>query len=90
ELSRVLALMKDSSYIERVEGEVLPLVEKLPESTRVGLFRRESPRKRVEDFAVLLTEGNLSGTGALRASSSSTRTRGLPATCSQRPTSLRP
>lgn len=60
ELSRVLALMKDSSYIERVEGEVLPLVEKLPESTRVGLFRRESPRKRVEDFAVLLTEGNLS------------------------------
>ncbi|MDI3476388.1 MAG: hypothetical protein PWQ95_2116, partial [Thermococcaceae archaeon] len=32
ELSRVLALMKDSSYIERVEGEVLPLVEKLPES----------------------------------------------------------
>lgn len=60
ELSRVLALMKDSSYIERVEGEVLPLVEKLPESTRVGLFRRDSPRKRVEDFAVLLTEGNLS------------------------------
>lgn len=59
-LSRVLALMKDSSYIERVEGEVLPLVEKLPEGKRLGLFRRESPRKRVEDFAVLLTEGGLS------------------------------
>jgi hypothetical protein len=60
ELSRVLALMKDAHYIERVEAEVLPLVEKLPEGKRVGLFRRESPRKKVEDFAVLLTEGNLS------------------------------
>ncbi|WP_157255015.1 hypothetical protein [Palaeococcus ferrophilus] len=59
ELSRVLALMKDASYLEKIEAEVSPLVEKLPEG-RVGLFRRESPRKRVEDFAVLLTEGSLS------------------------------
>lgn len=60
ELSRVLALMKDPSYLDKIEAQALPFVEKLPEGKRLGLFRRESPRKRVEDFAVLLTEGNLS------------------------------
>ncbi|AHF80573.1 hypothetical protein [Thermococcus paralvinellae] len=60
QLARLLALMKDPEYIGVLEAELQPMVEKIPESKKVGLFRRESPRRKVEDFATLLMEGNLS------------------------------
>jgi len=58
-LAKTLALMKDGSYVEVLEAELAPLLEKVPETKKVGLFKRESPRRKVEDFAALLMEGNL-------------------------------
>ena len=58
-LAKTLALMKDGSYLETLEAELAPLLEKVPETRKVGLFKRDSPRRKVEDFAALLMEGNL-------------------------------
>ncbi len=41
-------------------------VFEVPETRKVGLFKRESPRRKVEDFAALLMEGNLSENEAER------------------------
>jgi len=59
-LAELTALMKDCSYLEVLEAKLAPLLEKVPETRKVGLFKRESPRRKVEDFATLLMEGNLS------------------------------
>ncbi|AFL94284.1 hypothetical protein CL1_0069 [Thermococcus cleftensis] len=59
ELSLMLALMKDGNFVERLEAELAPIIEKIPESRKVGLFRRESPRRKVEDFVGLLMEGEI-------------------------------
>ena len=59
-LSKVTALMKDETYIEAIEEAVAPIVAKIPETKKVGLFKRESPRRKVEDFVAVLMEGNLS------------------------------
>ncbi|WP_457750887.1 hypothetical protein [Thermococcus sp.] len=58
-LAELVALMKDGSYIEVIEAEVTPMLERVPETRKVGLFRRESPRRKVEDFVAVLMEGNL-------------------------------
>ncbi|NJE06092.1 hypothetical protein E3E36_08060 [Thermococcus sp. M36] len=61
ELATVLALMKDESYIERLEENIAPIIEKIPETRKVGLFRRDSPRRKVEDFVAVLMSGKLTG-----------------------------
>jgi len=65
-LAELTALMKDGSYLEVLEAELDPFLEKVPETRKVGLFKRESPRRKVEDFATLLMEGNLSENEAER------------------------
>ncbi|GAB6101314.1 hypothetical protein JCM16138_05370 [Thermococcus atlanticus] len=59
-LSKVTALMKDETYIEAIEEEVTQILAKIPETRKIGLFKRESPRRKVEDFVAVLMEGNLS------------------------------
>jgi len=67
-LAELTALMKDGSYLEVLEAKLAPFLEKVPETRKVGLFKRESPRRKVEDFAALLMEGNLSENEAERKS----------------------
>ncbi|ALM75258.1 hypothetical protein TBCH5v1_1338 [Thermococcus barophilus] len=59
-LSKVTALMKDETYIEAIEEDVTQIVANIPETRKVELFKRESPRRKVEDFVAVLMEGNLS------------------------------
>ena len=59
ELAVILALMKDESHIERLEEKIIPIIERIPETRKVGLFRRDSPRKRVEDFVALIMSGKI-------------------------------
>jgi len=53
QLAQIIAHMKDPDHLDRVEGKIAPILEKLPaEGRRIGLFKREkSPREKVEEFA---------------------------------------
>lgn len=40
--------MKDESYLETIENRFSPIIENIPETKKLGLFRRDSPRRKLK------------------------------------------